>query len=122
MESVQPCEEEREEGDLFVLVPETPQVHSRPGPCRIAPPVSLTLGDLPPGEIGRWLDSPEVGIELQPVTHLSDSQLTSQSVVRRTERRTAGQHSNVHHLPRPVSVGTVSSIAGRTDVLFRPWD
>ena len=53
---------------------------------------------------------------------------TSNTAARRTVRSTAGQHSNLHHLPRPL----VGSVQGAANVLqpasnavlalFRPWN
>lgn len=47
---------------------------------------------------------------------------------RRTGRVGAGQHSNVHHLPRTVGPGVVGTLdpsvcgVNTVTVLFRPWD
>ncbi|KAL6463358.1 hypothetical protein MHYP_G00277490 [Metynnis hypsauchen] len=51
------------------------------------------------------------------------------TILRRTTRKTAGRHPNIHHLPRPVGGGmegaAVFPIPGSsnlTSALFRPWD
>lgn len=47
----------------------------------------------------------------------------SQLVVRRSHRATAGQHSNVHHLPRAVGGldGTSGPVLNAQMAIFRPW-
>ncbi len=60
---------------------------------------------------------------LPPVVVPSNSLEVGEVMVRRTGRRTAGQHSNRHYLPRAVSTGSVSSIVSSTvGTLFRPWN
>ncbi|KAK2852306.1 hypothetical protein Q7C36_007507 [Tachysurus vachellii] len=119
VEPVQPREEEMDEGDLFVLVPETPQVSSRQAPWGMVQ--SEPQGS---GEDQESEEIPEAGENVQPAVNLPlPSASVGESVVRRTGRSTAGQHSNVHHLPRSLGPGTVSSIVGSTTVaLLRPWD
>ncbi len=50
----------------------------------------------------------------QPVMSLP----SGSAVVRRTGRSTAGQHPNIHHLPRSLGAGTVSSIVGSTAIAW----
>lgn len=45
---------------------------------------------------------------------------TSQSVLRRTNRATAGQHSNMHHLPRTISESSSGAVHVQA-AIFRPW-
>lgn len=53
---------------------------------------------------------------------------TSEVAVRRTARSTAGQHSNVHHLPRSAgdlvhgAVGLPDPVSNAVSALFRPWN
>ncbi|XP_043999798.1 uncharacterized protein LOC122846747 [Gambusia affinis] len=73
-----------------------------PGPSRIQGPLEVELPSLP-----------------QPAT--------SRESVRRTQRATAGQHSNVHHLPRPAGapeqqVGYLPDpVLNTVTAVFRPW-
>lgn len=119
VEPVRPREEELDEGDLFVLVPETPQASVMQTPWGITQ--SVPRGSV---EAQGVKEIPEAEVSVQPVTGPpSDSAVTGESVVRRTGRSTAGQHSNVYHLPRSLVPGTVSSVVGSTAVAwFRPWD
>ncbi|KAK2848239.1 hypothetical protein Q7C36_009921 [Tachysurus vachellii] len=56
-------------------------------------------------------------VNVQPVMNPPlTSALMGESVVRRTGKSTAGQHSNIHHFPRSLGAGTVSSIVGSTVV------
>lgn len=105
--------EEPEEGDLFVLVPETPQDGGRQPPWNLASPR--------PGEGHMVPFEPEA--DSPPQVHPPTSSLgISESGVRRTRRSTAGQHSNVYHLPRPMGVGGSSSTVCSTAVVwFWPW-
>lgn len=121
-EPVQPLEEGCDE-DLFVLVPETPQVRSRSRPQDIVPSLPQTSGDLQAVEICRVTEGTAVEVGLPPVVVPSNSLEVGEVMARRTGRRTAGQHSNRHHLPRPVGTGSVSSIVSSTvGTLFRPWN
>ncbi len=40
--------------------------------------------------------------------------------LRRTGRVTAGRHSNLHHLPRPL-LDVAPSVSHSVTVVFRPW-
>ncbi|XDV48223.1 hypothetical protein PO909_017673 [Leuciscus waleckii] len=91
-------EEELDEGDLFVLVPETPQVDGVQVPRGSAPPGPQEVEEVPSGEAQGAEGGLEMEVNLQPVMSIPVSSV----VVRRTGRTTAGQHSNVHHLPRPL--------------------
>jgi hypothetical protein len=91
------------------LLPEPPPVVSAP----------LVIGELAPDV--------DLGLAGVSVSLPSNQQGDSVRAVRRTRRATAGQHPNVHHLPRAVEnvrdvqciPGSISSI---TSGLFRPWD
>ncbi len=121
-ESVQPLVEGYDEEDLFVFVPETPQVRGRSRLQDIVPSLPQTSGDLRAVETCRITEGTGVEVDLQPVVLPSNSLEVGEVVARRTGRRTAGNHSNMHHLPRAVAVGSVSSIRSSTvGTLFRPW-
>ncbi|XP_027133599.1 uncharacterized protein LOC109140921 [Larimichthys crocea] len=114
-----------EGGELWLLVPDT------------VPP-SATEAPAQPGYTGLAVRTP-ASIEPSPGStaepeHLhsvsppsSDQSIPPQSVLRRTGRSTAGQHSNVHRLPQ--SVGTRGNVVpepsqpvvNSQSVLFRPW-
>lgn len=118
VERVLPREMDSDEGDLFVLVTETPQVSSGQA-SQGSPPSVLQDAGSSEGEGGNT----EMAAELPPVMNPPLGLVVrGESAVRRTGRSTAGQHSNVHHLPRSLGVGTVSSIVGSAaEVWFRPW-
>lgn len=106
-------EEEPDEGDLFVWVSEIPQDGGRqPSRERASP-----------GPEESRVVPCEAEAVSQPIVHSPTGSLGSrESGVRRTGRSTAGQHSNVHHLPRPMGVGRASGTACSTAVVwFRPW-
>lgn len=126
MEPVQLREDDLDEGDLFVLVSETALGTSGSAPQGTVQPAPQEFGVAPEVE-----GISGTGVTMQPVLNplLSSgdppvsSVVAGESMVRRTGRRTAGQHSNVHHLPRSVGEGTVSSIvSSAVGALFRPWD
>ncbi len=122
-ESVQPLEDGYDEEDLFVLVSETPQVRGRSRLQDLVPSLSPTSGDLQAVETCRVTEGTVVEVDLQPVELPSNSLEVGEVAARRTGRRTAGHHSNMHHLPRAVGAGSVSSIRSSTvGTLFRPWN
>lgn len=107
-----------EQGDLWVLVPENPPA------IDVAVPVD-------PGFFGPISGLGAPANSVQPleseVVPLSEGLCNGDSVPRRSRRATAGQHSNVHHLPR--SAGVVGSDGGPSEgtsrtiaALFRPWN
>lgn len=107
--------------DLWVLVPETPQL------VPMLPSTDLAVSALPvsqdhptqscevPAACIPGIVDP-VPAQLNPPPLLLDFQVESQSgtsemALRRSTRPTAGQHSNIHHLPQAVGVarGAVDS-------------
>lgn len=124
---VSPLEDEVDDVDLMVLVPETPQPaqvlvpeglgHSVP----FDSPNELMLGGR--GHPNTLTVEPEVPLDLPPGS-MGDGPV----VPRRTGRTTAGQHSNMYRLPCTVR-GTEREVEVRTGpvssailALFRPWD
>lgn len=119
--------------DLWVAVEEAlPAVSDLPAPCMIpvapVPPSVEGMGpsveSLPP--VNNLVHDVDLGLPGTSIFLSSDQSRDSAEAVRRTRRATAGQHSNIHHLPRAVEnvrdevsvSGTVSSISSG---LFRPW-
>lgn len=114
------------EDDLWVLVTETPLPSAADA---VRNPRSIESGAAPP-----WRDLPasetplaqgQSGIPV-PSPPLVDPASISQPVLRRTGRATAGQHSNVHRLPRAVGhvdEGTVDprAVSNVQYVPHRPW-
>lgn len=85
------------------------------------------------GAVHKWIEEHQVrlqiafeGARVHNVPPIPDPAIST-SVVRRSVRPTAGQHSNVHHLPRPVgepAQGAVSFPApalNAVSALYRPW-
>lgn len=124
---VSPLEDEVDDVDLMVLVPETPQPaqvlvpeglgHSVP----FDSPNELMLGGR--GHPNTLTVEPEVPLDLPPGS-MGDGPV----VPRRTGRTTAGQHSNMYRLPctvrgteREVEVPT-GPVSSAILALFRPWD
>ncbi|KAL7868535.1 hypothetical protein SRHO_G00099190 [Serrasalmus rhombeus] len=113
------------DGDLWLLVSETIS------PVVTVPSTSSTTGPpiVPPAQEGQVLDATTVQGGCQPSGSslvLTDQPCSSQLSVRRTVRATAGQHSNIHRLPR--SAGSVdnradepSGLVNAQSALFRPW-
>ena len=111
-------------GDLYLLVPETP-LPSTP----VVPSSVGSSGHLLRARLEGWSSSgtaPQPGSSAPAPSHSPrDQPGSSQQAPRRTQRLTAGQHSNVHHLPR--STGQVDGVANELPVLnaqsalFRPW-
>lgn len=122
-----PLEDEVDDVDLMVLVPETPQ------PAQILAPEGL--GHLAPFDSTNELllgsrghsNPPTVEPEV-PLVLPSGSMGDGSVATRRTGRTTAGQHSNMHHLPRTVrgterEVGVpIGPVSRAISALFRPWD
>ena len=113
--------------DLWVLVPET----SLPS----AVPVAGSAGPMGPPAAARPREAPVPGTPLAqegalvfgssppPVGAIG----VSQPAVRRTGRSTAGQHSNVHHLPRSAGcpdgevAGPSRAVSNVQSAFHRPW-
>lgn len=71
--------------------------------------------------ISRAAEFPSAAVPVPPSTHPD----TSQVAVRQTTRSTAGQHSNVHHLTRPLASGAANPphpVSNAVSVFFRPWN
>lgn len=114
----EPALEELEQGDLWVLVPETPPAD----PGRVRTSISSGLGTSP--NLVRPLGNEPIQ---QPPAQPGSLAEENEVVPRRSRRGTAGQHSNIHHLPR--SVGAVGDDVVQLEVtsravsaLFRPWN
>ena len=114
------------DGDLWLLVSETippaaivPGSSQATGPCAVVPVEDRPVSEAP-AEQGR---SQPLDSSLLPV----DQPCPSLSLLRRTARSTAGQHSNVHHLPRSVGGGDAGAdepqglVSNAQSALFRPW-
>lgn len=106
-------------GELWVLVPDTP-----------APPVSLVprlSGSTGPDRVTLVDSRPVPETPAAAPSSLQHPATPGQSVSRRTARSRAGQHSNIHHLPRPVSqgdngpVGPLRLALTAQSAVFRPW-
>lgn len=80
-------------GDLWVLVPNTPV---SPGPVALRSSESTGPNQVPLVDNQPVPESPAAASPPQRLPAATD-----QSALRRTTRSRAGQHSNVHHLPRP---------------------
>lgn len=120
--------------DLLFLVPETASVPILPATRAVAETqatsqVSPHSADLVPTAPGP--SRPLVIAPAQPSTSLvipyTSSSDTSITAPRRSARSTAGQHSNVHRVPRPVgefALGAATSqgsVSQAVTALFRPW-
>lgn len=122
------------DGDLLVMVPEssgsTLPATSVVAETQTTPQVSHQPADLVPTEPGPFV--PSVIAPAQPSTPLvtpsTRSSDTSNMAPRRSARSTAGQHSNVHRIPRPVgdlALGAANfqgSASHAVTALFRPWN
>lgn len=103
-------------GDLWVLVPDTP-----------APPVFIAprLSGPNQGTVVDHRSVPETPVAAP--SSLRPLATRDQSAPRRTARSRAGQHSNVHHLPRPASqedngaIGPLRLVSTAQSAVFRPW-
>lgn len=129
MESICSSESSGDE-DLVVLRQEGPGEVSSSSLSRPVARTCVTLSPLWPAEV----PGPSVVVPLvvnQPllsrVVPVMSHPDSPEVEARRTTRVTAGQHSNVHHLPRPAGVmaqGTVRSlgpVSNAVSALFRPW-
>lgn len=103
------------EDELWLIVPEVP---SHP----VAPVASLFDASRVPSVELRSTPSVIVAPPTSPPLGSSSGSVEQSEVsgphLRRTARSTAGQHSNVHHLPRPVESAPV---ANAQLAVFRPW-
>lgn len=109
------------DGDLF-MVQESPL---EAGPVQPTSPELLLEPDPFP-----TLDVPEAPVAVDPLLVPPADPVgpgPSQGITRRTARSTAGQHSNIHHLPRSAG-GVAAGGAGSTNPMssvisahFRPW-
>ena len=128
----QPSEDELpHDGDLFVLRRE---ISPPAAPVQTATVTRTTPQSLPPQVApvptvpGPCTDhvagAPSTHIDLPPVTYPN----AGEAAVRRSVRSTAGQHSNINHLPRPAGdlVRGAANSSGPTSnavsALFRPWN
>lgn len=124
---VSPLEDEMDYVDLMVLVPETPQPAQVLAPeglghvVPLDPTNELLLGNR--GHSNPLTVEPEVSLDL-PSGSMGDGPVAT----RRTGRTTAGQHSNMHRLPRTVRgtgrevEGPIGPVSRAISALFRPWD
>lgn len=116
-----------DDGDLCLFVPDTSllSIVAALCPSGSAGPPSVTLAGTQP--------LPDIPLEqgsscssLSPRAPLEQPS-SSQMALRHTERCTAGQHSNVHHLPQPVGPrdggtgGPSRPVSNAQSPLFRPW-
>lgn len=111
-------------GDLF-------EVQERPQAADSAR--STSAGTLPHPLLSPTLCSPAAPVVVtdSPPAPLTDSVMagpsTSQEAMRRSTRSTAGQHSNIHHLPRSIGgmasggAATTSTTSNAVAAHFRPW-
>ncbi|XP_025756135.1 uncharacterized protein LOC112842866 [Oreochromis niloticus] len=133
--SAEPEHDSSSDSDLLFLSIGAPQVNVSPSysPVAVIPSSSELL--LPPED--RTSDVPATCTVTPSAAPVPSSSLpvpttssdTRNIVVRRTARSTAGQHSNIHHLPRPtgeVAQGAANSISElrihTVSAFFRPWD
>lgn len=119
-------EEEEEEVDLVRVCPESssgsPHWVRLASPEQVVPP--LASGSLDPVPMGRVIipeesSVVEMGSVAEPVGS-GDGPGRGEVGLRRTGRVTAGQHSNPHHLPRPL-LDVAPSVSHSVTVVFRPW-
>lgn len=112
--------------DLCFVVPETrlqpaemPSSSHLAGPLVVTPSGTRLVQGTPPGQGG----SAQLASSVSP----TDQPSTSQQVLRRTARSTAGHHSNVHRLPQPaarlddLAAGPQGPMANVQLAVFRPW-
>lgn len=133
--SPEPGHDSSRDSDLLFLSIGAPQVNVSPSysPVAVIPSSPELL--LPPED--RTSDVPATCTVTPSVAPVPSSSLPAPStssdtrnvVVRKTTRSTAGQHSNIHHLPRPtgeVAQGAANSISEprvhAVSAFFRPWD
>lgn len=120
------------EGELWVLVQDAPQVtHSGAAEAAVATPQPLPTQiesvcrapDHATTSVVVTSDLPSAHFVVSPTSNSDDSTLS----VRRTARSTAGQHSNVHRLPRSVGevargpVNPPAPVLNAVSAFFRPW-
>lgn len=111
------------DGDLFVLGPGTPIA----APARSAVVTQTTPRLLlpPPDPIDPGSsNTSSAAIAEVPVVPLVGPSTShpGEGVVRRSARSTAGQHPNVHHLPRPVWGSAPAPVSSAVTAFYRPWD
>ncbi|KAJ7986684.1 hypothetical protein DPEC_G00342450 [Dallia pectoralis] len=122
-------EDELSGDDLFILRHEAPLVTptrvtaTQPAPrLQLLPAPLAPTGQVPLGPSTR---APEGPIPSSPpLPRLLPA--VSEVAIRRTVRSTAGQHSNVYHLPRPVVAAENAAeppgpVSNAVMALFRPW-
>ena len=146
--SVVPQEEDLLDDELWVLMPDASTALHQPVPACSADPVRLpssqsfaAVSSIPSGQQLSTRILPEEALPAAPGSNTSPprgSSLTVPSLspdqpgisevgVRRTSRTSAGQHSNLHHLPRSMggaALGTVDSLRPMSQAMaaiFRPW-
>ena len=116
------------DGDLFMLGPETPvaapartAVVTQTTPRLLLPPPDSAGSESPSAPSTAVADPPSVSLAVPSASYDGESE------VRRSARSTAGQHTNLYHLPRPV--GNLASgaanppgpVSNAVTALFRPW-
>ena len=128
---VQPLSEDEwsGDGDLFVLEPEvsiavparTVAVTQTTPQLLLPPPDSASVRSEPSG-------ASSIGAADLPSASLTvPSTFSSNSGVRRSTRPTAGQHPNIHHLPRSIGDSAAGAanppgvVLNAVVALFRPW-
>lgn len=120
--------------DLCVWVSTTPPctVSVNPGEPLASSVQNINVGRGPAGEnlvtVPRLDPALGVTSSLPVVSSSGEQPCSSLPALRRTKRTTAGQHANVHHLPRsvgPLSTGSnnlVRVVSSEKFVPFRPWN
>lgn len=122
-------EVELEDGDLAYVVSEAP-LTGREGSMVSAPPLEAVAAPVPLVNASGVAPTIEADVGSLPVLRLPSPEPSNSSVMvpRRTGRVGAGQHSNVHHLPRATIAGGLrasdSPACGANAVMawFRPWN
>lgn len=123
------------EGDLLLLIPDAAPLSTLPATRAVADTETTSQvphhpAGLVPTEPGPSM--PSLMAPAQPSAPLvipsTSSSDTSTMAPRRSARSTAGQHSNVHRVPRPVgdlalgSANSQGSVSHTVTAFFRPWN
>lgn len=123
VEQTPPLEVEEQEGDLFLLAPETLPGLSGQGSSDYQSPPGPSARVMQPGIFDA---SHVVEVAAQPQPELvSAAPSVEDGMLRRSQRATAGQHSNVYRLPQSLeenAVVTMPQVSNSVSAIFRPWD
>lgn len=110
------------DGDLCVILPESTQTHVPVN--SLCPQTDVAPAPIPQPDPSVPSTSSGGQLQVWPPHHLAENQQEAEpEAVRRSNRSTAGRHTNIHHLPQAVGSRVIGAVNSQVPVsnIFRPW-